>query len=334
MSGTFRTDIGGCAENQDRAIMLTAADGGVIVAVFDGHGPHGSQAAQWAADWLTAHPDAPLTPATFADIDEYIHAQLIAYLASNDKPHTLFGRAIYTPGYHGTRGLPIRGGTTMSVAHVSPDGTVCAAHVGDSDIHVFDDPEWGGAEDGVSLTADHTPTSRAEYERIRVTHPGTQFICVAPAEVTRPVWVAKEGGEGRGVTLNPLGPFLCSDVRGGWGCYLRTPDDVESLAMTRSLGDFNLQLMGGVSIVPHCQELPAPAAAYGNFQERVVIVASDGFWDILHHKEVADVIWNPSLRGCDNAEATADALLALAKAKTIERLGAPGDNITVAVVRI
>lgn len=366
MAGATATDIGGHHENQDRGVIYTAPDGRMFAVVADGHGPHGARAAQWAVDWLVAHPAAPVagagTAETFALVDEHIRTRLIAHLEATGRPYMQFGRALYTPGFYGTRGLPIRGGTTLSVAAVSPDGAVSAAHVGDSDIHVFTEGEEG---EGVSLMGDHTPTSRAEFERIRASHPGARFICEAaavglPAYMNRLVWVPVTAAGAAGpatpaasaagvdVMLNPEGPFHVADVRESWATYIRTPDDAEGLAMTRALGDYNLQLTAGVSTVPHCQALPAPAAAAADppidpavagghgRKERVVVVASDGFWDIVHYAEVAEVIWQAAHRGCSAAaaSATAAALIALAKAKTLERLGAPGDNITVSVIRV
>jgi serine/threonine protein phosphatase PrpC len=360
--GAFATHIGGSAEQQDRAIILTLPDGTILSAVADGHGTHGARVAQWAVDWVAAHPEAPLNAATFASIDEHIRAQLLAHLTTTGVAHMTFGKGIYRPGFYGSRGLPIRGGTTLSIALVSPDGHVAAAHVGDSDIHVFDDGDAEGGPSssagwldpsslrtqGVSLMADHTPTSKAEFDRIRALHPGAKFTMDAaaigfPKAYDRPVWTKAADGT---FELNPLGPFMNTDVRESWGSYLHASDDSEGLAMTRALGDFNLQLLAGVITEPHCQELPAllpsdagpvppidPAAAGGHgSSERVVVNASDGFWDIVHYAEAAEVIWRPENRG--DATATAAALLALGKAKTLERLGAPGDNITVSVIRV
>jgi serine/threonine protein phosphatase PrpC len=299
-------------------------------------------------DWIVAHHHAPFGDApfgdagcllgdaqrgavTFAAIDEHIHARLLAHLTASGVAHMTFGKGIYRPGFYGSRGLPIRGGTTLSIALVNPDGHVAAAHVGDSDIHVFTEHE---PAEGVSLMADHTPTSKAEFDRIRALHPGAQFTMDAaaigfPKAYDRSVWVA--GADGT-FELNPLGPFMNTDVRESWGSYLHASDDSEGLAMTRSLGDFNLQVLAGVSIVPHCQELPALPPSDAGPRERVVVNASDGFWDIVHRAEAAEVIWRPENRG--DATATAAALLALGKAKTLERLGAPGDNITVSVIRV
>jgi serine/threonine protein phosphatase PrpC len=348
------TDIGGNAEQQDRAINLTLPSGAILSAVADGHGPHGARVAQWAMDWITdsaAGGEAPLNAATFAAssgaggginsswagmfaaIDEHIRMQLLAHLTATDTPHMTFGKGIYRRGFYGSRGMPIRGGTTLSIALVGPDGDVHAAHVGDSNIHVFTEHEDA---EGVSLTGDHTPTSKSEFDRIRALHPGAMFTMDAstvglPREYDRHVWT-RAADDTDIIEQNPLGPFKYSDVRCGWASYLRTSDDSEGIAMTRALGDFNLQLLAGVITEPHCQDLPALAHTDAGPRERVVVNASDGFWDIVHYAEIAEVIWQAENRG--SAEATAAALLALGKAKTLERLGEPGDNMTVSVVRV
>jgi serine/threonine protein phosphatase PrpC len=319
------TDIGGSAEQQDRAIILTLPDGSFLSAVADGHGPHGASVAQWAVDWITTHPTAPLNAETFRAIDEHIRTQLLAHLTAAGTAHMTFGKGIYKTGFYGSRGMPIRGGTTLSIALVGPDGQVTAAHVGDSNIHVFTEHD---AAEGVSLTGDHTPTSRTEFDRIRALHPGAMFTMGASAD--RPVWT--KTADGSDYEKNPLGPVSFNDVRESWAAYLRTSDDSEGIAMTRALGDFNIQLLAGVITEPHCQDLPALAPTDAGPRERVVVNASDGFWDILHYAEVAEVIWQAENRG--SAEATAAALLALGKAKTLERLGAPGDNMTVSVIRV
>lgn len=332
---SFATDIGGSAEQQDRAIILRLPDGSILSAVADGHGPYGGLVAQWAMDWITdsaAGGEAPLNAGSFSAIDEHIRTQLLAHLTATCVPHMTFGKGIYKRGFYGSRGLPIRGGTTLSIALVGPDGQVTAAHVGDSNIHVFTEHEDA---EGVSLTGDHTPTSRTEFDRIRSLNPGATFTCDTSGigfdvSYDRPVWT-KATDDGT-FQLNPLGPFKSTDVRAGWGAYLRTSDDSEGLAMTRALGDFNLQLLAGVITEPHCQDLPALPYAAAGPRERVVVNASDGFWDIVHYAEAAEVIWQAENRG--DSDATAAALLALAKAKTLERLGAPGDNITVSVIRV
>lgn len=324
MSASSATDIGGSAEQQDRAINLTLPDGSILSAVADGHGPHGARVAQWAVDWITVHPEAPLNAATFSLIDEHIRTQLLAHLTATGVSHMTFGKGIYTTGFYGSRGMPIRGGTTLSIALVGPDGDVHAAHVGDSDIHVFTEHDPAV---GVSLTGDHTPTSRTEFDRIRALNPCAMFTMGASSD--RPVWTATPEG---GHQPNPLGPFSFSDVRESWASYLCASDDSERIAMTRALGDFNLQLLAGVITEPHCQDLPALAPTDAGPRERVVVNASDGFWDIVHYAEAAEVIWQGENRG--DATATAAALLALGKAKTLERLGAPGDNMTVSVIRV
>lgn len=331
------TDIGGYAENQDATCIL---DGGALTAVFDGHGLYGRHIAEWATEWLTEHPAAPLDAVTFAAMDEHIHDRFRALLDATDVPYVVERRGIYHRGFYGSRGGPIRGGTTATLTRVDPStGNVTVAHVGDSEVRVFDIPtaevetataasgegETEAEREGVSLCEDHTPTSRAEAIRIGRTHPGARFICDASGCATdgseRPVWV-------RGA-LNPAGPFKICDVRGAWGTYLHTADSSEGLSMTRALGDYNLQRFGGVITVPSIQTLPAAAG----IQERVVLLGSDGFWDMVHYNEVADVI-RTAVRAAESTDALAASLIDLAKTKTIERIGDVGDNISIVVVRV
>jgi serine/threonine protein phosphatase PrpC len=325
------TDIGGYAENQDATCILPSSTG-VLAAVFDGHGPYGRHIAEWATEWLSAHPDAPLTALTFSEIDEHIRQRLIALLTGVGIPHVVERRALYHSSLFGGRGGPVRGGTTATLTRVDPaTGAVEVAHVGDSEVRVFDIKRGTGewvTQEGVGLCADHSPTSREETERIRRSHPGARSICDpstdAEAAVERPVWV-------RGA-LNPAGPFKVCDVRGAWGTYLRAADDSEGLAVTRALGDFNLQRMGGVSTVPSIASLP-PLSLTPSVVARYVVLGSDGFWDMVHYAEVSEVI-GEAITATADTHALAATLVDLAKRKTVERIGAVGDNISVVVIRV
>lgn len=333
------TDIGGYAENQDATCIL---DGGALTAVFDGHGPYGRHLAEWATEWLTEHPAAPFDASTFAEMDEHIRLRLLALLDGTGVPYVVERRAIYHRGFYGSRGGPIRGGTTATLTRVDPStGAVTVAHVGDSEARVFDIPVFPTAEleseverEGVSLCGDHTPSARGEMIRIGRSHPGARFICddtgCATDGAERPVWVSTDSAR----KLNPMGPFKICDVRGAWGTYLRTADDSEGLAMTRSLGDYNLQRLGGVITVPSVQTLPPPNTITDSpIRERIVVTGSDGFWDMVHYNEVTDVL-RAAVSATESTDAIAASLIDLAKTKTIERIGAPGDNISIVVVRV
>ena len=308
------TDIGGYHRNEDRAFIKSDA---TVAGVFDGHGTYGAEIAQWTLEWISAHPDAVLNADTFATIDGHLRERLAVYLTGKGIPFFQQEGAFYQMSYTPYLShLPLRGGTTGTIARVNADdGSITVAHVGDSEVRVFD-------RNGIDhdVCADHTATSFDEYNRIRTTHPEAQFVCIN-SHFTRNVFQEKSDGT---VELNPIGPYSRCDVRGSWAAYLRTPDLSESLAMTRAFGDFNLKHLAGVTVDPHCNTVDAPAT---EVNERNIIVASDGFWDILHYSEVAEKLWS-----VETAEEKAAVLMSLAKEKTIERLGSPGDNITIVVV--
>lgn len=307
------TDIGGYPRNEDRAFINSDAK---VAGVFDGHGTYGEEIAQWTLEWISEHSDAVLNADTFSTIDSYLRLRLASHLTERGIPFIQQEGAFYQVSYMSP--IPLRGGTTSTLVQISEDGRVTAAHVGDSEVRIFD-------RNGVDhdICADHTATSLEEYQRIRASHPGAKFVCDGSSVWHAPRPVFKQNPDGT-VELNPSGPFKVCDVRGSWGAYLRTPDESESLAMTRALGDFNLKRQAGVIAEPHCKTIEPPT---NDVNERNIIVASDGFWDILHYSEVADKLWS-----FETAEEKVESLMALAKEKTVERLGAPNDNITIVVV--
>ena len=313
MSAATATDIGGYPRNEDRAFIKPDA---TVAGVFDGHGTYGAEIAQWTLEWISTHPDAVLNAETFATIDAHLRERLAAHLTEKGVPFFQQEGAFYQMSYSP---LPLRGGTTGTMVRVNADdGSVIAAHVGDSEVRVFD-------RNGVDhdICADHTATSFEEYQRIRASHPGAKFVCDGGPYWGAPRPVFREKPDGT-IELNPAGPYKVCDVRGSWGAYLRVPDDSESLAMTRALGDFNLKRLAGVTAEPHCKTVDAPPV---DVKERNIIVASDGFWDILHYSEIAEKLWS-----VETAEEKVGVLMALAKEKTRERLGGPSDNITIVVV--
>jgi len=312
------TDLGGYAENQDRAFFTPDGFAGVC----DGHGVYGAFFAQWTMEWLSAHPDAELNAATFAVIDEHLRERFAAHLTSKGVPFMIEEGAFYRMSY----GFPLdslRGGTTTTVTRINAtDGSAIVAHIGDSELRVFDrgDP----ASTGHGVCADHSASSVEEYMRIKSSHPGADFVFdkARSYQPDRKVFVTTPAGE---TVINPAGPYKICDVRQSPGAYLRAVTG-EMLAMTRAHGDFELKRHAGVTAEPHCQTVPPIPA---ETTERVIVLASDGFWDILHYEEVSEKLWS-----VESVEDMAAALMALAKEKTIERLGAPSDNITIVVMNI
>ena len=288
MKAAGATSIGGSQnrENQDVFFIKDRTIG-----VFDGHGRHGLAAATAAATFFKASA-SDASAAAFAAADAVVCAALP------------------------THETGIVGGTTATVVQIAEDGTLTVAHVGDSEVWVFD------AEDaeGRQITEDHSPLNLAEYKRVRATavHPTEfRFCTINSWEIGRPVFVAATPGSSDWI-LNPAGGHYRCDVRGTWAANIKGHG--ASLALSRALGNTDLKPYG-ISAVPAVIVIPPPA------RTRVVVVASDGLWDILTPAEVQTIVRRDD---CD-PEAAATALMAAANEAGTRLFGTDYDNITLVV---
>jgi serine/threonine protein phosphatase PrpC len=328
------SDKGRCPYDQDRSLMKTAADH-TLIGVFDGHSNLGAEFATWAVDHFAASKSTETLGEVFATADAALRARLRTHLAAKGTAHMEVAGAFYHRGYYGGRGTPVRGGTTASVLRLDHEtGAMEFAHVGDSDVRVFDEPQADDADgdaDGLTLTEDHSPTNMSEWNRIHASHPTTRFIFddrgVYPR---RPVFTPSTTTP-NGWTLNPVGGYTYADVHGSWGAYVQTPDGSASLAMTRALGDFDMKVCG-VSDVPHITVADGPAPG----TTRAIVVASDGLWDATQFADVQAIVRRPDLLIARNAEAAAAEVLALGIRSSMEKFGgnACHDNIVVSVVYV
>ena len=326
------TDPGALPYNQDRAFVQTDAETGITtVCVCDGHGTYGAEAAQVAIETLAAGSPTADAAELFAAADAAIRGDMTTRLRTRAIAYTEEDGAIYYGlGTGAARGAPVRGGTTVSLLRIQPDLSLTAAHVGDSDIVFWD----SDADPGIFLMADHTPTGAAEAARIRASHPATRitFAQQSHHQRERPVWVpAALGPAPAGAPaptpweVNPRGGYYHCDVRGNWAAYVHASDNTEALAMTRALGDFNLQ-RHGISTDPSVLTAAPPAPG----TTRAIVVASDGVWDSADYHDVRDLVRRPDLLG--NAGAATAALLGWARERGCARFGAGADNLTLAVV--
>jgi serine/threonine protein phosphatase PrpC len=303
------TDRGMASYNQDRASTNEK-----LLVVADGHGTYGEEIAIETVQQINeASSDMPLE-AIFAVANETCYNVQKNTMIAKGVQFEEHGKAFYS-GYHMT---PITGGTTATVVKLDPEsGAMTCAHVGDSEARYYDIDN----DDGVSMCSDHTPTSKEEFLRIREKHPYTEFIYSGGA-TPLPIWYPTFT---EGWKMVPRGVQNC-DVRGGWSSYVKPYNSNNWLAMTRAIGDFDLQ-KNGVSPIPSVATFSPPVQNV----IRAVVVASDGLWDAVHYKEVCDIVRRNDLLG--NADAATKALLEFGIAKSKERFGghACHDNITVVV---
>lgn len=315
------TDRGTPSYQQDRAVAR--AD---LLAVFDGHGTYGEEAAISVADTFAAAPAATAFETLFADAHNACRDTLRTHFTGRGVAFTEVGGAFYTRpaySYYPTTPAPLTGGTTATAVRIdTATGAMSAAHVGDSEAMYFD------ADDAPGVTlcvGDHTPTCLSEFQRIRAM-PTPAAHVFGGSQQTRHIFVPAAGSAG-GWRFNPAGGFQYADVRSSWAAYIQHGAD--RLAMTRALGDFNLHRAGLIT-TPDVTTVAAPAAGV----TRAVVVASDGLWDAVHYDEVRDVVRRPDLLG--NATAATAAVLELGIRMSKARFGqhAAHDNITVVVAYI
>jgi serine/threonine protein phosphatase PrpC len=310
------TDRGGSRENQD-AVFAAAA----TVAVFDGHGLHGTLAATTAAETVAAATAAgePIT-AGFAAAEELFRTRL-----HNTGNHVLNYGAVYNR----LTLAPVGGGTTASVLQVDrATGAASFAHVGDSEARYWDCAAAAAAAatpEGIPLTANHNPGSLEEFNRIRAVYPSasSRFLYSA-RNPQRRAFIMDPSGDW---IPNPAGGFSYCDVRNTWSVYFHSSDDDEKLAMTRAIGDYHLK-RDGLSAIPHCTTAAPPPPG----TTRVYLVASDGLWDGMEYAEIGALLCRPDLVG--NADAAAEALMELGKRINCQKFGVDHDNLSVAVVYV
>jgi serine/threonine protein phosphatase PrpC len=319
------TDRGGSRENQD-AVFAAAAEAAAAatVAVFDGHGLHGTLAATTAAETVAAATAAgePIT-AGFAAAEELFRTRL-----QSTGDHVLNYGAVYNR----LTLAPVGGGTTASVLQVDrATGATSFAHVGDSEARYWDCAAPAAAAappaapEGITLTANHNPGSLEEFNRIRAVYPSasSRFLYSA-RNPQRRAFIMDPSGDW---IPNPAGGFSYCDVRNTWSVYFHSSDDDEKLAMTRAIGDYHLK-RDGLSAIPHCTTAPPPPPG----TTRVYLVASDGLWDGMEYAEIGTLLCRPDLVG--NADAAAEALMELGKRINCQKFGVDHDNLSVAVVYV
>lgn len=295
-----RTNIGGYtnAINQDAFFQTDTMFG-----IFDGHGSYGREAALIArGTFLNAAPSASFE-SMFAEAETSLQQLL------------------------GQKGCG--GGTTASILRIDPlTGTCTVGHVGDSDVRYFDIDD---SDNGQPLTVDHTATSLDEFQRIQTTPNPAHFHYDGSHTRSRsqsqpqshPVFQkAADGSWARDYTKTS---YLCT-VRNDPATYLINPKTGEHLAVTRALGDFDMKPYG-VSAEPSILTATPSAQSI-----RVIVMATDGLWDVMQYADVRSIVRRRDLIG--NAEEAADALMsrALERGETI--FGTDADNTTLIVIYV
>mmetsp|Transcript_29061 Transcript_29061/g.92990 ORF Transcript_29061/g.92990 Transcript_29061/m.92990 type:complete len:335 (+) Transcript_29061:204-1208(+) len=210
------------------------------------------------------------------------------------------------------------------------------------------------------LTADHSPESPNEFNRMTASHPSRDgghrprmqmvYDNIGPDKSSCPQ-IFELGADGQpSVTSN--GRYW-KNVRQEWACLVATPPYArfhDALAFTRSLGDLHLQSYG-VSHMPEVYEFnllelceaTATACENGERTGFAIVAASDGIWDnwvfsdcmayALGDLEGSSCSLAEGLTGEGNKRANS-ALMAENKRRAIANFGSQADNATSALAFI
>ncbi|GLE05476.1 hypothetical protein PINS_up014499 [Pythium insidiosum] len=244
-----------------------------------------------------------------------------------------------------SQGTCIRGGTTATITVLLRGGTkIITANVGDSaaviggkhmlwrsgDVNSSEktdgpkiSPRFGDEIRSryIALSGNHGADNEREYRRVR-RHSwscrGAQecaggelrFLYDSANTFTRPIHVFEQT-TGGGLLFNAKGDYM-KNVRDEWASVVVTPADApipDSLAFTRSLGDFHMHAYG-VTCDPTVTELsldnvfdlPQPESQEDGSDdaceraplELFIIIASDGVWDNWKYKDLFDSVAQPT----------------------------------------
>ena len=276
-------DIGGQSVQQDNGLRFECAgqDGRklVVSAVFDGHGVgRGEKFSHLATQTLQnivvtdgfkerfdASPEA-IGREIFADINDACFGMNCTDLDTLGKEYTVVNGLI-KPSRLSTMSK-LSGGSTGTVVFVSDTGLVHTFNVGDSDAWLVT------GEDAVRLTANHSPDSMSEYERIHAGWSDTEFLYHYQVRCGR-------SRRYEGSHVFPKRPdfdgYYVKNVSGDYATIMTV--GTHSLAMTRSFGDEPLR-HGGLVAEPSY-------SVHQVTESSIVQTASDGFWDNIKDTDFA-----------------------------------------------
>jgi serine/threonine protein phosphatase PrpC len=264
----------------------------------------------------------------------------------------------------------IHGGTTctiiaiidskMYIANVGDsNATLCTtvpildkqmiSYLGDAACSLEKKVESSASVDTLDLIMDHSPENVREFHRMRdvrksdnPVYPAVNFVFDGQKSVFKykenAIFdVDKEGN----VTANKVGGEYYKSVREEWATRITLPMNAEyreSLAMTRSMGDFQMQTFG-VSHLPEIQMIDLEPI-FNKLDEvsckhpLCIVLATDGVWDNWKYKDVTEfVMYDNCLEAVETKEngvqQVTDSFMQRNKIYATHNFGKKADNATV-----
>lgn len=263
-----------------KLLLRSLAKASSSMAAGRGYGSHVAcgpgQNPQEAAGSVTTEWWREASVQAFEDMHALLEASTSRLMAVEEADAALPAETIANQDSGGGRPLidARTSGTTATVALLLPSRRLLVAHVGDSRA-VLGTRRRGGERErhlpwrAVELTRDHKPD--LPDERLRITEAGAQVVIVGcPPHTTHRVFTPRQG----------------------W----------PSINMSRSLGDLHAHTQGlsAAAEVNLVVQLWDPL-----FEEAVIILGSDGIWDVIDGFTAVDLAAQSAQHGLDPAAALA-----------------------------
>lgn len=246
------------SKNQDRNFHLELFDGYIkIYAVFDGHGKEGIKYAEYSRDFIKNQLINNSDKLINEDISEFLNIMIEEL---NNDILNLF------KNYYG--------GTTLTIVIIRNNKDIWCLNIGDSDCVLFSDKEIK------KLNSNHSPDNLDE--RLRIENKEVDFI-YAPRNKFNPYIKYYEYKNNEWIK-NDYDKLYYKNVKNDIATYVKYQNSF--LAMTRSIGDLQLQKVG-VTYKPSINKYDFPIE-----DKFYIIVGSDGFWDCWKNDELYKIIQN------------------------------------------
>ncbi len=308
------------APAQDTWFHHRVDDHNAIFGVLDGHGgENGTLVAEVAAEAIKAHLvehfNALRTSPEAVCIDAFGKAHEAArraVLAAH--PHLREVDGVLIDEWEDDEGIPrleaADGGTTATVIALVDGATLIHAQVGDSTA-LLGGSHADGDVDFVELMEEHSATNPGEYERVLGSGARgklLRFVYDVPGLTDEgkapPIFQKKRGPDGYDLDIKSrrtaeVYGTPAKNARGDLPAIIITPDDddkfgqlePQSLAMTRSIGDFYMQSFG---VVWRPEVISVDLEEVGaKLEHLTLILASDGVWDLWEYDMVFPSITLP-----------------------------------------
>jgi serine/threonine protein phosphatase PrpC len=349
------------AKNQDTYFHLAIDDHNQVFGVLDGHGSeNGTLVAEVASGaikaYLAEHFNRLRTEpeAVFITAFERAHEAARQAVRKVDPAFKMI-KGVVVDEWEDEDGTmhkdAVDGGTTATVIALVDGSTLVHAQVGDSSALLGGTIKAGEEGEGEAtfeeLMEEHAATNVKEYERMLGSGSRgreVQFIYDVPDLIDdgkAPQIFKKVGGghdlDVRSRRLAEVHGACAKNARGDLPAILLTPEtdavygdmEPQSLAMTRSIGDFYMQTFG-VSWKP--EVISVDLADVGvTLDHLTLVLASDGIWDLWEYEEVFQGIACPPRNGVQGVD-DAQAFLESCVTRGTEMFDETADNMTGMVV--